>query len=62
MVKLNITLEHVEIFLDDATMLGRSTFDAHAEELAKVLTRMETSGLQVSIQKKKNGPSIKLSI
>ena len=53
MVKLNSGLDHVKISLDDAAMLGRTTFDKRIEELDEVITRMETSGLQVNMQKSK---------
>ena len=53
MVKLNSSLEHVKIFINDAAMLGRDTFNQRIEELDEALTRMETSGLQVSTQKSK---------
>ena len=37
----------------NAATLGHATFDERAEELDKALTIMETSGLQVNIQKSK---------
>ena len=53
MVKSNSGLDDVRIFSDNAAMLGRTNFDEHVEELDEVLTRMETSGPQANIQKRK---------
>ena len=53
MVKLNSGLDRAKIFLNDAAMLGRDTFDEHVDEIDEVLTRMDAAGLQVNIQKSK---------
>ena len=49
MVKLNSGLDRVKMLLDETSALDRTTFDENFEELDEVLTRMETSGFQVSI-------------
>ena len=48
------------MFLDDACVLDRTTFDDHIEELDEALTRMETPSFQERMQKIK-WPSRKLS-
>ena len=53
MVKLNSGLYCAKIFLDETAALGLNAFDEHAEEIDEVLTRMETVGLQVNMQKSK---------
>ena len=53
MVKFNSVLDHVKIFFDDTAMLVRDAFDEHVDEIDEVLTRMETTGLKLNIQKSK---------